>query len=41
MVFVTRADDPDCDGLIGAQDTQPYAYCDPKATSGPAHDACR
>jgi hypothetical protein len=41
MVFVTRADDPDCDGLIGAQDTQPYAYCDPQATSGPAHDACR
>ena len=40
-VFITHADDPDCDGLIGAQDTQPYAYCDPNATSGPAHDACR
>ncbi len=40
-VFLTRADDPDCDGLTGAQDTQPYAYCDPKAASGPARDACQ
>jgi hypothetical protein len=39
-VFITRADDPDCDGLTGAQDRQPYAYCDPTATSGPARDAC-
>ena len=39
-VFITRAEDPDCDGLTGAQDTQPYAFCDPAATSGPAHDAC-
>lgn len=39
-VFITRADDPDCDGLTGAQDTQPHAFCDPSATSGPAHDAC-
>jgi hypothetical protein len=41
MVYITRADDPDCDGLTGAQDKQPYAYCDPSATTGPAHDACQ
>ena len=40
-VYLTDADDPDCDGLTGAQDNQPYAFCDPAATSGPAHDACR
>jgi hypothetical protein len=39
-VFITRTDDPDCDGLTGAQDMQPYAFCDPTATSGPAYDAC-
>jgi len=39
-VFITRAEDPDCDGLTGAQDPQPYTFCDPTATSGPAHDAC-
>lgn len=41
MVYITRPDDPDCDGLTGAQDKQPYAFCDPTATSGPAHDACQ
>jgi hypothetical protein len=40
-VYITRGDDPDCDGLIGSQDRQPHAYCDPSATSGPAHDACQ
>ncbi|HEX3763451.1 MAG TPA: hypothetical protein VHW23_32370 [Kofleriaceae bacterium] len=41
MVYITRPDDPDCDGLTGAQDKQPYAFCDPSATTGPAHDACQ
>ena len=40
-VYITRADDPDCDGLTGAQDKQPDAYCDPAATTGPARDACQ
>jgi hypothetical protein len=39
-VFLNRAEDPDCDGLTGAQDTQPYTFCDPTATSGPARNAC-
>lgn len=40
-VFIEHGNDPDCDGLTGAEDTQPYAYCDPTATSGPARDACQ
>jgi hypothetical protein len=39
-VYITQAEDPDCDGLTGAQDTQPYAFCDPTAMSGPPRDAC-
>lgn len=39
-MFITRADDADCDGRLDAQDSQPFAYCDPAAVSGPAHDAC-
>jgi hypothetical protein len=37
---MTRVDDTDCDGIADAEDSQPYAYCDPTAPSGPAHDAC-
>jgi hypothetical protein len=40
-LFITQAQDPDCDGRTGAQDTQPFAFCDPAATSGPARDACQ
>lgn len=39
--FVTRGSDRDCDGIDSAQDLQPYAFCDPAATSQAARDACR
>jgi hypothetical protein len=38
--FVLRGSDPDCDGITGSQDSQPYAFCDPAATSQAGRDAC-
>lgn len=41
MVFLTRGDDKDCDGLADANDPQPYEFCDPTATSGPPQQECQ
>jgi len=38
--YVVTVGDYDCDGQFGAADCKPTTYCDPSATSGPAHDAC-
>ena len=38
--YFVRYDDADCDGIPDHFDCKPDTYCDPAATSGPAHDAC-
>ncbi len=38
--YVVTLGDYDCDGLFGSADCKPTTYCDPSATTGPAHDAC-